>query len=347
MTASTEAGFEGLGPELVLRAAEMAGRSPDGRFLQLNSFENRVFSVEADEGPLVLKFYRPGRWSDAAILSEHAFLYELEAAGLPVCAPLRSGSGESLRRLEGLRFAAWDRARGRIPAEFDDSMLAQLGRSLARLQGGGEGGHAADRPPMDAKSLILAPLGFLLKSGLMPRALRGPYEAMARSAAAALESALRGQPSHRIHGDCHWGNLLWDGATLRFLDFDDFCEGPPAQDVWMICPALDAEGSRQRAVLLDAYRGLRPFEPSWLGAVPALRAGRRIRFASWLALRAADPAFPRAFPHFGTDEYWEAELADCENALREAGAPEGPAPTSVVDGEDVSALTDKDYFYDM
>src|SRR3974390_987690 len=85
--------FSGLTPEVVLDAAAAFGLEPDGRLFALNSYENRVYQVGAAERQLVLKFYRPARWSDAQIAEEHRFTAELAAAELPVAAPLTLGGG--------------------------------------------------------------------------------------------------------------------------------------------------------------------------------------------------------------------------------------------------------------
>jgi hypothetical protein len=53
----------------LLDALDAVGLRGDGRLLQLNSYENRVFQVFLEDGgAVVAKFYRPGRWSDAQIL---------------------------------------------------------------------------------------------------------------------------------------------------------------------------------------------------------------------------------------------------------------------------------------
>ena len=76
--------FATLTPDSLLDALERIGLAPDGRLLALNSYENRVYQIGMEAGsPLVAKFYRPGRWSDAAILEEHAFTTELAARELP------------------------------------------------------------------------------------------------------------------------------------------------------------------------------------------------------------------------------------------------------------------------
>src|SRR5690625_4319229 len=87
-----------LGPDQGLEAVESGGFRCDGRFLALNSCENRVYQVgQEDAAPLVAKFYRPGRWSDAAIREEHAFSLELATADIPVVAPLEVGGDTLLK----------------------------------------------------------------------------------------------------------------------------------------------------------------------------------------------------------------------------------------------------------
>ena len=92
--------YEALTPDLVVDALDHVGLAGDGRLMSLNSFENRVYLAHLEDGlapdPLagaldavVLKFYRPGRWSTAQILEEHAFAAELMAADVPVVGPLR------------------------------------------------------------------------------------------------------------------------------------------------------------------------------------------------------------------------------------------------------------------
>ncbi|MEN9727135.1 MAG: hypothetical protein RL434_1501, partial [Pseudomonadota bacterium] len=102
--ATLEAPFASLSPDRVLDAVERTGQVVDGRLLALNSYENRVYRVGLEAGDaLIAKFYRPGRWEDAAIAEEHAFASELEAAEVPVVAPLADAEGRFLRRDEALR----------------------------------------------------------------------------------------------------------------------------------------------------------------------------------------------------------------------------------------------------
>src|SRR3954470_15719803 len=100
--------YETLTPDVVLDALAGVGLYGDGRLLGLSSYENRVYQVhleDAVEGSsiVVAKFYRPGRWSDAQILEEHAFSRELEAAEVPAVGPLVLG-GASLHHHAGFAF---------------------------------------------------------------------------------------------------------------------------------------------------------------------------------------------------------------------------------------------------
>ncbi len=340
--------FYKLGPEAVLSAAEKAGFRPTGQFLQLNSLENRVYSLGLEEGEqLVLKFYRPGRWSPAQILEEHAFTFELAEAGLPVCAPEILPSGQSLGQEEGIYFAAWKKSPGRIPDEFTPRMLFEAGRSIALLHDIGSKKQSGSRLRLDSATFIRGPLQGLLDSGAIPRQFSERYQRAALTAATALDTALEGAPCHRIHGDCHWGNLLYDGKGLRFLDFDDFLYGHPAQDIWMIAPAVDQEGAEQREVLLSGYRSLRPFEPAWLAALPSLKAARYVHYAAWISKRWEDPSFKNAFPAFGAEEYWDRETQDLEGLLFESLPRAALPPEISQEYEDVSKLSNKDYFFDM
>src|SRR6478736_1612448 len=82
-------GYADLTPQQVLDALDSVGLRGDGRILQLNSYENRVFQVFLEDGrAVVAKFYRPGRWSDAQIVEEHGFALELAEAEVPVVPPL-------------------------------------------------------------------------------------------------------------------------------------------------------------------------------------------------------------------------------------------------------------------
>ncbi|HEY3459855.1 MAG TPA: hypothetical protein VGL52_03440, partial [Casimicrobiaceae bacterium] len=68
-TIASPAPYAALTPPLIADALDSVGLRGDGRLLALNSYENRVYQAwREDAPPVVAKFYRPRRWSDAQIL---------------------------------------------------------------------------------------------------------------------------------------------------------------------------------------------------------------------------------------------------------------------------------------
>ncbi len=313
--------FNALDPAHVSQAVEVDGRRTTGRFVVLNSYENRVYALELDdESEVVGKFYRPGRWSRDAILDEHDFLIDLEEADVPVVAPLElDDDGETLGELTGdaagILYAVFPKVAGRAPQEFDDDQLRIVGAELARLHDVGEAGEAPDRPEMTPEVYGMANLAFLLDNDVLPIEVRDGYARTVEALVERIEPLFLDVPTHRIHGDCHPGNLLWTREGPVFLDFDDMVIGPAVQDVWMLVPSYDAEGARQRAVLLEAYTEMRDFSPHWLRLVEPLRALRFVHYAAWIARRWDDPTFKRTFGHFGTLRYWQQEMLDLREQI--------------------------------
>ncbi|NBC10490.1 MAG: serine/threonine protein kinase, partial [Planctomycetes bacterium] len=243
--------FAELTPDRVLDAVESLGFAVDGRLLALNSYENRVYQVGVDDGPpLIAKFYRPRRWSDAAIEEEHAFVAELAAAEIPAAAPLRL-QGRTLHRFEGYRLSLTPRRGGRDPELEDPSVLTRIGRFIGRIHAIGAAAAFAHRPRLDLETFGRAPSRYLLDSGWVPGELQTTYAGVVEHAlaeAAACFERAAGVRALRLHGDCHRGNLLWTDAGPHFVDFDDARTGPAIQDLWMLLA-----GDRQEMALqLDA-----------------------------------------------------------------------------------------------
>lgn len=343
--------FYNLTPDVVLKAVEQVGFQPTGHCMALNSYENRVYDLKLEGGShVVVKFYRPGRWSREQIQEEHVFLHELREDEIPVCAPLRLPEGGTLREIEGIYYAVWPRTGGRQADELSDGQLQVLGRLLARIHNMGAAREAVHRIHLTGETYGLQPLAFLEEHGFLPDHCRARYRDAVKEVARVYGDLSTDVPFHRIHGDCHLGNLLHGSEGWFFLDFDDFLTGPAVQDVWMLVPARDREGLRQREVFLDAYRLFRDFESSWLRLVEPLRALRFIRYAAWIAQRWEDPAFPAAFPHFGTVQYWEEETADLEDQVevihQELRGLPGYEALSPEPEEEEAELTNKDFFWD-
>jgi len=345
--------FYHLTPDTVIRAAEESGFEPTGHCMALNSFENRVFDLKTEPGPhIVAKFYRPGRWSREQILEEHEFLLQLRDDEIPVCAPVRFRDGSTLHETDGIHYAIWPRMGGRAGDELSDTELSILGRLLARIHNMGAAHDAPHRISLTGESYGIEGLRFLEENDFLPQHCRDRYRAAVLEIVGIYETLREDVPFHRIHGDCHLGNLLHGTDGWFFLDFDDFLIGPAVQDVWMLVPARDTEGLRQRGVFLDAYRQFREFDDKWLRLIEPLRALRYIRYAAWIATRWADPAFPPAFPHFGTVSYWEDETRDLEEQLEFFHATTHDLPRSIAraetadDNGDKKDLTNKDFFWD-
>ncbi len=340
--------FYRLTPELVLAAAEQAGYSTTGHCLALNSLENRVYDIRLESGEhVVVKFYRPGRWSQEQIQEEHDFLFDLQAQEIPVCAPLRFPDGSTLHKADGIFFAVWPRTGGRAPDELSDEQLEILGRLLGRIHNAGGGRQTRFRLELNESTYGENDLAHLLEGDFITPVCRARYEAAARKTIDAYRTLAVGVPLHRIHGDCHLGNLLHGDAGWFFLDFDDFVIGPAVQDIWLLVPARDQEGLRQRSIFIQAYRQFREFDESWLRLIEPLRSMRYIHYAAWVARRFEDPAFPAAFGHFGTEEYWAGETADLEDqvALFDRANPGLFAAHASVEAP-AEEMTNADFFWD-
>jgi Ser/Thr protein kinase RdoA (MazF antagonist) len=308
--------YAGLTPDTVLDALDSVGLHGDGRLLALNSYENRVYQVWMDgRSPVVAKFYRPGRWSTPAILEEHAFTGELAEREIPVVTATIIG-GRTLHEFQGFRFAVFPKRGGRAPELEDPKTLEWMGRFIGRMHAVGALRAFHDRPSLDITTFGEEPRDYLLTHGLLPADL---VDSWTRVLSLALDGVRRcydragNLRTLRLHGDCHAGNVLWTDDGPHFVDFDDSRTGPAVQDLWMLLTGDRAAANGQLTDVLAGYEDFCDFSRQELLLVEALRALRMIHYAAWLARRWADPAFPAAFPWFGTQRYWQDQIL----ALRE------------------------------
>lgn len=304
--------FTGLTPELVLDAASSVGLDVDGRLFALNSYENRVYQVGGPGGMLVLKFYRPRRWTDAQIEEEHGFTEQLAAAELPVAAPVRI-EGRTLFKYQQFRFAAFPWMAGRAP-ELDAPEARQIfGRTLGRLHQIGALQPFAVRPKIGVQRLGWEARQQVLASDLLPDYLRDRYGSVSGALLERVEHAFQDVGNVReirIHGDCHMGNLLWNERGPVLVDLDDCAMGPRVQDLWMMLSGSGSDQQRQWAELLEGYQQFADFDFREVRLIEPLRALRMLHHAAWVSHRWLDPAFPRAFPWLGEARYWEGYLRD-------------------------------------
>lgn len=335
--------FYNLTPDEVMRALEGVGFEPTGEFTQLNSYENRVFDIRLEDSGsnrsagsgavnrIVVKFYRPGRWSKETIMAEHEFLADVVTQGIPAVAPLKLKNGSTLAIDQNIWFAAFPKAVGRMVDELSRENFVRLGRTLARLHNVGEQKRAVARPQLTAEKYGFENLAIL--EDVVAVEVADRYFEAAESILEFLSHELdekRAKKFIRIHGDCHRGNILRTdrvepGASVStseffFVDFDDCCMGPPVQDFWMLLSDGEdtEEGRAELKALLEGYAEFRRFDERDLALIPALRGLRMIHYAAWIARRWEDPSFPRLFPQFHDFNFWASEteaLVKCSLGL--------------------------------
>jgi Ser/Thr protein kinase RdoA (MazF antagonist) len=329
--------YADLTPSEVLDALDAVDFRGDGRILQLNSYENRVFQVMLEDGgAVVAKFYRRSRWSDEQIVEEHMFALELAEAEVPVVAPCVLGDAAADVRLlpesgpatlalrpgpEGLhRYSVSPRQAGRAPELEDDAVLVRLGGFIGRLHAVGARRPFAHRRTLDAPRDAREAVAVLLGGGFVTDNQRASWAEACATAIDCIDAAFaaRTPKSIRLHGDCHPGNLLWRDAGAHVVDLDDACMGPAVQDLWMLLSGEPEAMAWQLRQLLRGYAPFMDFDRAELGLIEPLRLLRMIRHNAWVAQRWQDPAFPLAFPDFGSSGYWGQQTMQLREQLRVA-----------------------------
>lgn len=308
--------FNNLTPDHVFDAVEVGGTRCTGRFIILNSYENRVYQLELDnETTVVGKFYRPGRWTRETILAEHEFLRELAEVEIPVSAPLEIKPGETLGEVDGIYYALFPRIGGRSPQELSDDQIRMLGRLVGRMHNVGAQKASEHRVTLNPESYGRANLEFMVEHELIHPDAVEAYAATVNALLQRIAPFFQNVNNIRIHGDCHLANLLITPLGPTFLDFDDMVMGPAVQDIWMLIPSFDAEGKRQRDILIEAYETFRTFDRNELLLIEPLRALRFIHYTAWISRRWEDPSFKRTFNYYGTLLYWQKEIQDLREQI--------------------------------
>ncbi len=303
--------YAALTPEVILDAVETFDLRCTGALHALNSYENRVYRVETEErGPVAAKFYRPGRWPDAAIDEEHAFALELAEQEIPVVAPLTRADGTTLSHHAGFRLALFPWQPGRVSELNKREEREVLGRYLGRLHRVGRSRRFAHRPVLTVDSFGRESAEYLLANNFLPDYLAGSYRSLTDELVVLIAARMEAiaPATLRLHGDCHLGNLLWTDGAPHLVDLDDCRSGPAVQDLWMLLSGTRADMEMQLGQVLTGYTQFMEFDPSELALLEPLRTLRLMHYAAWLARRWDDPAFPMNFPWFNTQRYWEEHL---------------------------------------
>lgn len=316
--------YDRLTPDLILDAIASIGLLPDGHMLALNSYENRVFQIGIDEqAPIVAKFYRPARWSDAAILEEHQFAGELAAHEIPVVAPWQRADGSTLFEHAGFRFALFERRGGRAPEPGDLDQLEWIGRFIGRIHLAGQAETFHHRPTLEPASMGWSARAHVLQSPLLPAHEHAGYADISEQLLAAIEQrfAAVDTTAIRLHGDCHHGNILWTEQGPHFVDLDDCRNGPAVQDLWMMLHGDRTERTVQLSAMVEGYELFHTFDHRELALIEPLRGLRLVHYSGWLAQRWSDPAFPAAFPWVASAHYWSQHVLDLRQQLDNLSEP--------------------------
>ena len=312
--------FHQLAPELVLGLVEEElGMPLTNLFRPMTSYINKVYELERRRGGgLIIKFYRPGRWTDKALLDEHAFLHELADREIPVVPPLKLKSGATLGSAKGLRYAIFAKRGGRSHDEYSDDQWLEIGRLLGRIHSVGAVRSARHRLVMAPDHSTARHLRTLLDGDILPDDLKQSLQEICTAILDEIRPLFVGGERIRSHGDCHFANLLQrPGEPLYLIDFDDMAMGPPVQDLWMLLPGRLADSLAEVDLFLQGYETFRRFDRRSLRLIEPLRAMRYIHYMAWCAHQVSDDGDTRAIDDFGSTEYWQREIKDLYDQLEE------------------------------
>jgi Ser/Thr protein kinase RdoA (MazF antagonist) len=311
--------FPELGPETVLNLVEAALDIPCSNLCrQLNSYINRVFELEALDGrSLIIKFYRPDRWSLTALQDEHDFLNELHEQEIPVIPPMQLASGKTIGEYKDLFFSVFPYCGGRSSDEFTEDQWLEVGRLLGRSHAVGAVHPAKDRMVLAPQHSTQNQVDFILASGVIEDPAQAhTFSSVCHELISEISPLFEGIPSTRIHGDCHFSNIIYrPGESFFLIDFDDMVMGPAIQDLWMLLPGSVSDSFLEIDLFLEGYETFHHFDRRSFRLIEPLRGMRFLHYISWLTHQfVADGSAPLS-PGFASKEYWIVEIADLQDQL--------------------------------
>ena len=319
--------YQRLTPDVVIDAVESTQRFSDARILALNSYENRVYQVGIEESvPVIVKFYRPERWTMDQIIEEHSFTQHLYELDIPVVPPLPINDSDTptLGRHQDFYFSIYARQGGRAPELDNFEHLHQLGQFIGRIHAVGASYPFRHRVTLRVADFGHSSVAYLLDKDFIPVDLRAAYQSITEQLLAAIEACSPDDQRFNrlsLHGDCHPGNVLWRNNRPHFVDFDDAMTGPAIQDLWMLLSGDTHNKQRQLSEIVEGYEAFYTFNPAELSLIEPLRALRVLNYSAWLARRWDDPAFPISFPWFNTERYWSEHILELKELVSSLAEP--------------------------
>lgn len=322
-TTLTQTDYAQLSPDTVLDAVESLGYLSNLNVLALNSYENRVYQIGIEEGePLIAKFYRPERWSDEQILEEHALSQQFDELEIPVIAPIEL-NGTTLFNYQGYKFSLYPRRWGHAPELENLDTLHSIGQLLGRMHTAGQSKPFVHRPTIDIESFGHQSRQYILDNKSVPDSLRESYSAISKDALMLCEEKFKSveYSTLRLHGDCHPGNILVRDSHIFIVDLDDARSGPAVQDIWMLLSGDMNQKREQLATIVEGYEEFCDLSYAEFRLIESLRTLRMIHYAAWLSKRWSDPAFPKAFPWFASDNFWANHILELREQFFELQTP--------------------------
>lgn len=314
----TESPFSPLEPGIILGCVEeQTGRRLLNVCRPHASYINRVYEIQDENGEfLVVKFYRPGRWSRGALEDEQRFVAECADNDLPVVTPIQLANGAYLAACSDISFSLYPRCGGRLVDEYNDEQWLELGRLLGRLHAVGKNGDAPNRVRLHPGETSRTQISYLLDNDLIPASLLNPFSDITSELLELITPLFNDVDYIRLHGDCHSSNLIYrPGESFYIIDFDDMALGPPIQDLWMLLPNYLEESRGELALLLEGYEMFNSFDRSTIRLIEPLRAMRFIHYITWCAWQFVEDGSTRVIEDFGSYPYWRQEIDDLNDQL--------------------------------
>lgn len=337
--------FNALTPDDVVAWLQARDVRVDAVAFDYDSWENRVYGLQSSLGHVVVKVFRPGRWSAAALMDEVAFLDDMAAASMTVGEVLRPADGQAVGEAMGMVYLIYRHVPSttdptKNPEVLTEAQVRAWGAEIARLHQVGrqrDAPHRARFSPEIARSLAEVVVGH----GLLPTDLHAAYQQRCERIAAVLEAHSEGVPLQRIHADNGVNNVLFTEQGPVVIDLDDFEVGPVVTDVMMATYGYQLQGhppvpratdaaslaahfeGREPAlrVFLEGYRTVAEFDEAQLQLIEPLHLLRGLYFDAWYCSRYHDPKFVEelADEGFPSRPWWQEQLTVYDQRLERLG----------------------------